>query len=130
MVVRSPRKPAASVLVPCFDFLMTMAYVPATIVRVVVPIWWRNAAAQLSDRRLTLRQMAEPIRAQVELAIKDVSEGACPLCHVRLVIHDGQGCCPCCGDAYKTSTGRLEMRRCEQHGRNCHHWDAIWAARI
>ncbi len=39
----------------------------------------------------TLRNVSEQMRAQAESAIGDVSEGDCPLCHVRLVIHDGRG---------------------------------------
>jgi hypothetical protein len=66
------------------------------------------------------------MRAQADAAIADVSEGSCPLCKVGLVIHDARGCCPCCGDTFKTSLGRLEMRQCDQHGRDCQHWDAVW----
>jgi hypothetical protein len=56
----------------------------------------------------------------------DVIEGSCPLCRVEFAIHDGRACCPCCGDSYKVELGRLEIRRCEVHGRNCEHWMAIW----
>jgi predicted amidophosphoribosyltransferase len=62
-----------------------------------------------------------------ESALRDVSEGACPLCRVALVPHDGHGCCPCCGDTYKASPQRLEMRRCSEHVRTCQHWEAVWA---
>ncbi len=69
------------------------------------------------------------LRTQAESAMGDVSEGACPLCKAALVGHDGRGCCPCCGDTYRTSTDRLEIKRCDQHGRDCQHWDAVWAPR-
>jgi hypothetical protein len=34
-----------------------------------------------------------------------------------------------CGDSYRVSTDRLDVRQCPEHGRRCEHWDAIWAAR-
>ena len=58
--------------------------------------------------------------AQAERAIASVVEGSCPLCVVELRIHDGRGCCPCCGDGYVASNGRLEMQRCPEHGRDQH----------
>ena len=64
-----------------------------------------------------------------ERAIQDVAEGICPLCHVRLVVHDGRGCCQCCGDTFSAAPGRLELRKCPEHGRQCEHWEAVWIAR-
>src|SRR5712692_5948594 len=58
-----------------------------------------------------------------------VSEGYCPLCKVRLAIHDGRACCPCCGDSYLTDSNNLEIRRCSLHGRDCEHWHTIWNSR-
>ena len=40
---------------------------------------------------------------------------------------DGRACCPCCGDTYKVSNHRLEVRQCPEHGRHCEHWRAAWA---
>lgn len=57
------------------------------------------------------------------------SEGHCPLCEAELVIHNGQGCCPCCGDSYRVESNRLEIRRCSIHGKHCIHWQAIWILR-
>jgi hypothetical protein len=71
--------------------------------------------------------MSERMRAEADVAIRDISEGNCPLCRVGLVIHDGRGCCPCCGDAYKAGLHRLEVQKCSQHGRTCEHWEAVWA---
>jgi uncharacterized Zn finger protein (UPF0148 family) len=67
------------------------------------------------------------LHRSAEAAITDVVEGTCPLCRVGLVVHDGRGCCPCCGDSYKTSPGRLDVRRCEEHGKRCRHWEAVWS---
>lgn len=69
------------------------------------------------------------LRVEAERANRDVIEGGCPLCKERLVVHDELGCCPCCGDAYKASSGRLEIRKCALHGRHCQHWAAVWEAR-
>ena len=71
--------------------------------------------------------MAEPLSRQAEAALRDVAEGACPLCHVGLTIHDDRACCPCCGDSYRAGPNRLEMRKCAEHGRDCEHWEAVWA---
>jgi uncharacterized Zn finger protein (UPF0148 family) len=60
-------------------------------------------------------------------AIASVIEAQCPLCKVELAVHDGRACCPCCGDSYVASTDRLEVRRCDKHGRDCEHWQAVWA---
>src|SRR5487761_1332019 len=70
----------------------------------------------------------ESLRSQAERAIASVVEAECPLCKVELGIHDGRACCPCCGDTYVASGGRLEMKRCSEHGRDCAHWEAVWAA--
>jgi hypothetical protein len=70
--------------------------------------------------------MPEPFEAQAESAIRLVLEGTCPLCHVGLVVHDGRACCPCCGDSYVVSPGRLDVRLCAEHGRFCEHWDKVW----
>jgi hypothetical protein len=59
----------------------------------------------------------------VEQAIGLVAEGSCPLCKVGLRVHDGRGCCP----SYKASENRLEVRQCPEHGRDCEHWEAVWA---
>jgi transposase len=67
--------------------------------------------------------------ADAEAAIADAVEGSYPLCRVRLVVHDGAGCCPCCGDSYRAAEGRLEIRKCPDHGTSCAHWEAVWAAR-
>src|SRR5450759_3635320 len=75
-----------------------------------------------------VRRASMTLRVDMMAALKDAAEGICPLCHVALVIHDGQGCCPCCGDAYRAGLGRLEMSRCDFHGRDCDHWRAIWAS--
>jgi uncharacterized Zn finger protein (UPF0148 family) len=71
----------------------------------------------------------ESLSRQSEAAIGDVAEGICPLCDVGLVIHDGRACCPCCGDSYRAGPHRLEMRKCDEHGRRCEHWEAVWASR-
>lgn len=52
--------------------------------------------------------MNESLSAQAEQAIGLVVEGACPLCHVELRVHDDRMCCSCCGDSYRMSTDRLE----------------------
>lgn len=62
-----------------------------------------------------------------EEAIGFVAEGVCPLCEVAFNLHDGQACCPCCGDVYKVTDHRLEVRQCPEHGRHCDHWRAAWA---
>jgi len=71
--------------------------------------------------------VSEPLNSQAERAFGFVAEGACPLCKVELPIHDGRACCPCCGDTYKVSNRRLEVRQCPEHGRHCEHWRAAWA---
>jgi hypothetical protein len=68
-------------------------------------------------------------REEAEQAIGLVVEGSCPLCKVELQIHDGRACCPCCGDSYTAATDRLDVRQCNEHGRSCEHWDAIWSLR-
>jgi hypothetical protein len=68
--------------------------------------------------------------AQAEKAIGDVVEGYCPLCRVELRPHDGRGCCPCCGDSYVASEGGLEIKKCPEDGRDCKHWQAVWAMPI
>src|SRR5689334_5866546 len=40
------------------------------------------------------------LHREAERVIGFVAESTCPLCKVRLAIHDGRGCCPCCGDSY------------------------------
>ena len=74
--------------------------------------------------------MAEPLRAQAELAIGFVVEGTCPLCKVQLRIHDERACCACCGDSYTAAANRLEVRQCPEHGCRCEHWEAIWDLRL
>lgn len=69
------------------------------------------------------------LRSQAERAIASVIEAECPLCKVELRIHDGRACCPCCGDSYRAGAGRLEVRRCPQHGRDCQHWETVWGSR-
>ena len=72
--------------------------------------------------------MRDTRRAQeVRQAIGWVVEGVCPLCQVALRIHDGTGCCPCCGDSYQAGENRLEISQCPQHGRSCDHWLAVLA---
>jgi hypothetical protein len=71
----------------------------------------------------------ESISRQAEAAVAEVAEGICPLCQVGLRIHDDRACCSCCGDSYRAGAHRLEVRMCAEHGRNCKHWDAVWAAR-
>lgn len=71
--------------------------------------------------------MSELLGREAEQAIGVVAEGTCPLCRVGLRVHDGRGCCPCCGDSYKAAEGRLEVRQCLEHGRHCEHWQAVWA---
>jgi hypothetical protein len=62
-------------------------------------------------------------------AIGDVAEGICPLCRVGLRIHDGGACCPCCGDSYRAGPHGLDIRKCPEHGRDCQHWEQVWALR-
>jgi hypothetical protein len=69
------------------------------------------------------------LREQAELAIASVVEAHCPLCRVELRVHDGRGCCPCCGDSYHATTDRLDMRPCPVHDRHCGPWQAVWASR-
>jgi hypothetical protein len=73
---------------------------------------------------VTCAKVPELLGVQAESAIREVAEGACPLCHVSLVVHDGRGCCPCCGDSYVVSPSRLDVGRCAEHGRQCQHWEA------
>jgi hypothetical protein len=68
-------------------------------------------------------------RSQAERAIASVIEAGCPLCKVELRVHDDRACCPCCGDSYRAGPNRLDMRRCAMHGRDCEHWEAVWASR-
>jgi len=68
------------------------------------------------------------IRHQADNAIAEVVEGACTSAMSTWSYTNGRGCCPCCGDTYKASNGRLEVRQCNEHGRECDHWEAIWAA--
>src|SRR5712692_6979696 len=89
-----------------------------------------NSSLCLEFQRVIFGSVSELMRGQAEAAMRDVSEGACPLCKVALVVHDGRGCCPCCGDTYTTSDGRLEIKRCDQHGRDCQHWNAVWSAHL
>lgn len=70
----------------------------------------------------------EPLSDQAERAIASVVEAECPLCKVELRIHDDRACCPCCGDSYRAGPHRLEIQRCATHGRNCQHWEAVWAS--
>ena len=71
----------------------------------------------------------ESLRGQAEAAVGDVVEGTCPLCKVGLRIHDDRACCQCCGDSYRAGPHRVEMQRCAAHGRDCEHWEAVWASR-
>jgi len=73
--------------------------------------------------------MNDSLSAQAEQAIALVVNGACPLCRVELRVHDERACCGCCGDSYRVSTDRLDVRQCPEHGRRCEHWDAIWRSR-
>ncbi len=66
---------------------------------------------------------------QAERSITDVSEGHCPICRDRLVIHGGAGCCPCCGGTFRAGPGLLEMGICEEHRRACGHFEALWESR-
>ncbi len=74
--------------------------------------------------------MSESLRRQAEAALRDVVEGTCPLCLLALSIHDGRACCPCCGDSYVVTSNSLEIRRCPEHGRDCEHWEKVWAAPV
>ena len=69
------------------------------------------------------------LRLQAETAIGQAGEGFCPLCNVPFRVHDGVGCCPCCGDSYRAEPNRIEMRKCSEHGCDCEHWEAVWASR-
>ena len=71
--------------------------------------------------------MSESLSAQAQLAIGLVAEAFCPLCRARLVVHDGRACCRCCGDSYVVSENHLEVRRCQEHGKDCEHWQGVWA---
>ncbi len=72
--------------------------------------------------------MNESLSAEAEKAISLVVEGECPLCRVELRVHDDRACCSCCGDSYRVSTDRLDVKQCPEHGRRCEHWDAVWKA--
>ncbi len=78
----------------------------------------------LSACGLTIQRDEHPDDA--EAAVRDVIDGTCPLCRVRLVAHDSRGRCSCCGDTYTAGEGRLEVRQCPEHGRDCAHWEAVW----
>jgi hypothetical protein len=66
-----------------------------------------------------------------ERALLDVIEGWCPLCKVRLVNHDGVGCCPCGGCSYRFKDNTFELKSCVVHpAKACIHWDAVWSSRI
>jgi hypothetical protein len=71
--------------------------------------------------------MEDVLQTQAERAIASVVEAECPLCKVELRVHDARACCPCCGDSYKAAENRLEVRKCPEHGRDCEHWQAVWA---
>jgi hypothetical protein len=73
--------------------------------------------------------MTESLRDQAERVIGLVAEGECPLCRVKVRVHDDRACCPCCGDSYRVATERLDVKECPEHGRRCQHWDAVWDAR-
>jgi hypothetical protein len=75
--------------------------------------------------------VSQDVDREVAIAFAHVSEGFCPLCHVRLVAHDDRACCPCGGCSYRVSTDRLEMlSACDQHPAcECEHWEAVWRAR-
>lgn len=73
--------------------------------------------------------MNKSLRDQAGQSIGLVVEGSCPLCRVELRVHDDRACCSCCGDSYRVSTDRLDVKQCPQHGRRCEHWDAIWSSR-
>ena len=67
---------------------------------------------------------------EAELALRDVSEGYCPLCHVQLVRHDDRACCTCGGCSFSAEQHSLALRSCDEHPpKDCEHWQAIWAAR-
>jgi hypothetical protein len=70
------------------------------------------------------------LRREAELAIGAAAEGFCPLCSIELRVHDRRACCPCCGDSYRVGPRRLEVRKCAMHGRDCEHWEAVWASPI
>lgn len=63
--------------------------------------------------------MPDPFRIQAKRAIAFVIEAGCPLFKVELRIHDERAGCPCSGDAYKASPGRLEVGPCPELGRRC-----------
>jgi hypothetical protein len=56
---------------------------------------------------------------------RDVFEGLCPVCHCRLVPHDGIGCCRCCGGAYSADPDHLSLGTCELHRQDCEHWQPM-----
>jgi hypothetical protein len=64
---------------------------------------------------------------EARIASADVSEGFCPLCHVRLIPHDGRACCPCGGCSYRLNGETFEMTTSELHPSVlCEHWQAAW----
>lgn len=67
---------------------------------------------------------------EVKQVIGFVIEGACPLCKVGFYLHDDRACCLCCGDSYRVATDRLDVKQCPIHGRNCEHWQAMWATML
>ena len=69
------------------------------------------------------------MRTQAEHAIGLVVEAECPLCKVELRVHDDRACCPRCGYSYVAGPNRLEIQKCAAHGRDCEHWEAVWASR-
>jgi hypothetical protein len=59
-------------------------------------------------------------------AIRYVAEGYCPLCDVRLVIHDGLACCVCGGCSYRLLGDLLELHYCAVHTpKRCLHWQLV-----
>jgi hypothetical protein len=72
--------------------------------------------------------MSESLSGHAERAIASVVEAECPLCKVELRVHDDRACCPCCGDSYRAGPHRLDIQRCAEHGRDCAHWEAVWAS--
>lgn len=66
--------------------------------------------------------MSESLSTQAQLAIGVVAEAFCPLCRVRLIVHDGRACCRFCADSYMVSVNPVEVGRCQEHGKHCEHW--------
>ncbi len=63
---------------------------------------------------------------QAEIALLDVSEGYCPLCHVGLIRHDDRACCPCGGCSYRAQGLSLLMGSCTEHpAKDCEHWQLV-----